>query len=97
MVLTVGGVGAGAIVSRKLMVVVRLAVLVTLIEIVAEPAEAGCTTMARLAPLPPKVMLAFGTALWLLELAVTTRLAGGVSASPIVKFRIPVPLGKVTF
>jgi hypothetical protein len=46
---------------------------------------AGVTVTVRLAPLPPKLMLATGTKVVLLEPALTVRLPGAVSASPTVK------------
>lgn len=76
---------------------VRLAASLTLTVMIATPVAAGCTVMVRLAPLPPKVRFAFGTAAVLLELAVTIKLAGAVAGSPTVKANAPVPLGKVTF
>lgn len=45
----------------------------------------GVTEIVLLAPLPPNVMLALGTTVVLLEVALTVRLLVAVSASPIVK------------
>lgn len=75
---------------------VRLAASVTLMVMLALPELVGCTVMVRLAPLPPKEMLAFGTTPCVSETAVTTNWLVGVAASPTVKARAPVPLGKVT-
>ncbi len=46
--------------------------------------------MVRFAPVPPNVILAFGTSVVLLEVAVTVKFAAGVSASPTVKLISPV-------
>src|SRR3954466_3413281 len=45
---------------------------------------AGVTVTVRLAPLPPKIILALGTSVVLDELPARVRLASGVSASLIV-------------
>ena len=48
---------------------------------------AGVTRTVRLEPLPPKVMFPTGASVGLEELAVSVRLAAGLSTSPIVKGR----------
>lgn len=89
-------VGELLTVSKKLVVVVRLAALVTLMVMVAVPTAVGNTVMVRLAPLPPRVMLASGTTDWVSEEAVTVSWAAGVTASPTVKGRAEVPFGRMT-
>src|SRR5262245_5909037 len=81
-------VGADDTVSWKLVVVVACPSF-TAIVMVATPVwlPAGVTVTVRLAPAPPKVMLALGTSVVLDELPLTVRLAAGVSASPMVKVR----------
>jgi hypothetical protein len=46
---------------------------------------AGVTVTVRLAPLPPKTMLPFGTRVVLLDVPVSVKFPTGVSASPTVK------------
>ena len=79
-------VGGALTVNRKLVEASRLPSL-TVIVIVVVPLwpEAGVMTTSRLAPVPPKVMLASGTNVVLEEAAARVKLAGCVSASPMVK------------
>src|SRR4051794_12756196 len=49
----------------------------------------------RLAPLPPKAILALGTSAGLEELPVTVKLAGAVSTSPIVNAIAPLALSSL--
>src|SRR3989442_11758810 len=83
----VGAVFAGALtVNTKLSLAVRLPSL-TVTVIVAVPVwlRAGLTVTVRLAPEPPKTMLAAGTKVGLEEAPETTRLPAAVCASPTVK------------
>ncbi len=52
--------------------------------------DAGVMVTVRLAPLPPKMMLAFGTNVVLDELPETVKLPAAVSASSTVKAMAPV-------
>src|SRR5205807_1146577 len=83
----VGGVFAGALtVNTKLSLAVRLPSL-TVTVMVAVPAwlRAGVTVAVRLAPEPPKTMLAAGTKVGLEEAPETIRLPATVCASPTLK------------
>src|SRR5262245_65830436 len=86
----VGGVLDAVTVSRKL-VGVEVWPSLTATVMVAEPVwlGAGVTVTVRLAPLPPKAMLARGTRVVLDELPVSVRLAAGVSAAAVVEQRGP--------
>ncbi len=53
--------------------------------VVPDWSRAGVMVTVRLAPLPPKTMLALGTSVVLDELPVTSRSAAAVSTSPTVK------------
>ena len=53
---------------------------------------AGCTVTVRLAPEPPKVILAFGTRVGFEEVPDSVRLATGVSKSPTVNEMGPAAL-----
>ena len=48
------------------------------------------TLIVRLAPLPPKMMLASGTTVVFDEVALSTRLPAGVSTSPTTRFTVPI-------
>ena len=56
---------------------------------------AGVAVTVRVAPLPPKAMLAFETSAGLEEAPVNTRLAAAVSASPTEKLNAPVELSSL--
>ena len=60
-----------------------------IVEVPLSPA-AGVITTLRLAPLPPKVMLATGTKVVFEEAADRVKLLGSVSASPMVNAIGPV-------
>ena len=78
-------------VTAKLLLAVALPSLtVTVMVAVPTCAGAGVTATVRLAPLPPKTMLAFGTNDGLDELPLNARLLNAVSTSPTVK-----PIGPV--
>ena len=78
-------------VSTKVSLVLKLPSL-TVTVMVAVPVwlVAGVTVKVRLAPLPPRTMLPFGTNVGLDEEPLTTRLAAVVSTSPIAR-----PIGPV--
>src|SRR6266851_3623974 len=83
----VGAVFAGALtVSTKLLLALRLPSL-TVTVMVAVPVwlRAGVTVTVRLAPEPPRTMLAAGTRVGLEEARDTIRLPVAVCASPTVK------------
>ena len=90
MSLIVGGSLAAVTVSTKVSVAASVPSL-TVSVIVAVPLwfAAGVTVTVRAAPLPPMTRFASGTSVWLAEVAVTVRLAAGVSTSPTVKARAP--------
>src|SRR5437867_1674336 len=79
-------VRVGLTVNTKLLLAVRLPSL-TVTVMVAVPVwlRAGVTVTVRLAPEPPKTMLALGTNAGLEEAPETTRLPAEVCASPTVK------------
>ena len=55
----------------------------------------GAMLMVRFAPLPFRVMFAFGTRVVFDEVAVTIRSAAGVSTSPTVKAMFPVAVSSL--
>ena len=81
----VGGVFGLTVNTKFVDVVSAPSLTVTVMVDVPLPPEAGVTTTLRLAPLPPNVMLAFGTSVVFDELPASVKLASGVSASPTVK------------
>ena len=86
----VGGV-FGLTVKTKFVDAVSVPSLtVTVIVDVPLPPGAGVMTTLRLAPVPPKVILAFGTSVVFDEAPESVRLLGCVSASPIVNAIAPV-------
>src|SRR2546430_14059211 len=86
----VGGV-FGATVTAKLLLVLALPSLtVTVMVAVPTCAAAGVTVTVRLAPLPPKTMLAFGTNVGLDEFLLSVRLLNAVSTSPTVNAMAPI-------
>src|SRR5213078_4033774 len=90
----VGGVLVlGRTVTAKLLLVLALPSLTDTV-MVAVPvcAAVGVTVTVRLAPLPPKTMLALGTNVGLDEFPLSVRLLNGVSISPTVKLIGPVVL-----
>ena len=62
----------------------------TVIVVVPFAFGAGVIVTVRLAPLPPKTMLPFGTSVVLLEVPLTMSEPGAVSTSPTVKPIAPV-------
>ena len=90
MAVMVGGVLA-LTVNTKLVDALRLPSLTAIVIVeVPLPPGAGVMTTFRLAPVPPKVMLAFGTRVVFDELPASVKLPGGVSASPMVNAIGPV-------
>ena len=80
----VGGVLAFTV-NTKLVDALRLPSLTAIVIVeVPLPPGAGVMTAFRSAPVPPKVMLAFGTRVVFDELPASVKLPGGVSASPMV-------------
>lgn len=84
-------------VTLKVMDVDSLALSVAEIVMMLVPVPAGCNETVRLAPLPPNVKPEAATTLWLLEVAVTAKLATGVLLSPTVKAKAPLTSGSVRF
>ena len=94
----VGAVLGPVTVSRKLVEAVAwLSLTVTVIVAVPVWFGAGVTVTVRLAPVPPKTMLATGTRVELVVAPVSVRLPAAVSASPTVSANGPtaVPAGVV--
>ena len=86
----VGGV-LGTTVTAKLLFVLALPSLtVTVMVAVPTCAATGVTVTVRLAPLPPKTMLAFGTKVGLDEFPLSVRMVSAVSASPTVNAMAPI-------
>src|SRR6186997_2235022 len=91
MAVIVGGVLAGFTVNTKFVDTLSVPSLtVTVIVVVPLAPAAGVTTTLRLAPLPPKMILASGTSAVFDEVAESIRAPITVSASPIVKAIAPV-------
>lgn len=74
--------------SLKVVVAPSPALSFTVRVIFADPVtpDIGLTTTVRAAPIPPRTILATGTSVVLLEVAVTTSEAAGVKSSATVKF-----------
>ena len=90
MAVMVGGVLAFTV-KTKLVEALRVPSLtVTVMVVVPFSPATGVMTTFRLAPVPPKVMLAFGTRVVFDELPASVKLPGGVSASPMVNAIGPV-------
>ena len=86
----VGGVLAFTV-NTKLVDALRVPSLTAIVMVVVPFSPAtGVMTTFRLAPVPPKVMLAFGTSVVFDEVPESVKLPGGVSASPMVKAIGPV-------
>src|SRR4051812_41970243 len=87
-------VNVGVTVSTKLSEALPPLPSLTVMVIVVVPVwfAAGVMVTVRLAPLPPKLMLALGTSVVLDEDPASVRLAAGVWASPTVKGIVPVPI-----
>src|SRR5687767_11980208 len=90
MAVMVGGVLAFTV-KTKLVEALRVPSLTAIVIVeVPLPPGAGVMTTFRSAPVPPKVMLAFGTRVVFDELPASVKLPGGVSASAMVNAIGPV-------
>src|SRR5688572_7011374 len=81
----VGGVLAFTVNKKFVAAVSAPSLTVTVMVEVPLPPGAGVMTTFRSAPVPPNVMLAFGTRVVFDEVPEIVKLPGCVSASPIVK------------
>ena len=91
MALMVGGVLAAFTVNTKLVEAVSVPSLtvIVMVELPLRP-DAGVMTALRLAPLPPKTILAIGTSAAFDEVADNVKAFGAVWTSPTVKAIAPV-------
>src|SRR5438552_764626 len=97
MVEMVGGSLTGLTVRTKLLLrTFTPSLTLTVINVVPTWLVAGVTVTARLVPLPPKTMLALGTNVRLVDVALRVRLPAAVSTSPIMNAMGPVEVSSLT-